>query len=99
MDYYRERIDSNEHERRHWYETLDKLRIPQEYVHKLDWEVKKRSDENTELNRVLQEAHIALYNKREEIQGVKEQNDHLRLKERESRKTIMDLLALNNSVE
>ncbi len=51
------------------------------------------------MNRVLKDSHIQLYNKREEIARTKEQNDLLALKERENRKTIMDLLALNNSVE
>lgn len=99
VNYYRDRVESNEHERRHWYSQLDQLRIPQEYVHKLDWEIKKRTDETTELNRVLSEAHINLYSKRDEIQRLKQSNELLKLKERENRKTILDLLALNNSIE
>ena len=99
VNYYRDRVDANEHERKHWYKVIDQIRIPQEYVHRLDWEIKKRVDETTELNRVLQESHINLYNKRDEIQRLKEHNDLLRLKERENRKTIIDLLALNNSIE
>ena len=67
MAYYRSRIESHEDERRHWYGTLDKLRVPQEYCHKLDWEIKRRNEEITELNRVLEEGHVTLYNKREEI--------------------------------
>lgn len=99
VNYYKDRVESNEHERRHWYQTLDKIWIPQEYVHRLDWEIKKRIDETNELNRVLQDGHIKLYNTREDIQNLKEQNDILKLRERENRKTIMDLLALNNSIE
>jgi len=53
VNYYRDRVESNEHEWWNWYSTLDQLWIPQEYVHKLDWEIKKRTDETTELNRVL----------------------------------------------
>lgn len=47
----------------------------------------------------MKEGHIKLYNTREEIQQIKETNDILWLKERENWKTIMDLLALNNSIE
>jgi len=74
MNYYRDRIESHEHERRHWYQTLDKLRLPQDYVHKLDWEIKKRNEEISEMNRVLKDSHIALFNTREELKQIKEGN-------------------------
>lgn len=53
VNYYRDWVESNEHERWHWYSTINSLWIPQEYVHKLDWEIKKRIDETSELTRVL----------------------------------------------
>ena len=53
MSYYRERIECHEHERKNWYRTLDALRIPQEYVHKIEWESKKRGEEILELERML----------------------------------------------
>ena len=53
MNYYRDRIESHEHERKNWYDTLDKLRIPQEYVHKIEWEAKKRGDEIIQLEKML----------------------------------------------
>jgi len=68
-------------------------------VHWLDWEIKKRIDETNELNRVLQDGHVKLYNTREEIEMLKERNDIMKMKERDNWKVIMDLLALNNSIE
>jgi septal ring factor EnvC (AmiA/AmiB activator) len=99
LNYYRDRIENNEEARRKWYDTLGKLRIPQDYDHKLRWEYKKRSDELTELETAVQDTHYALYDYRDKITSIKEDNDNLLVQEHENRKVIKDLLALNNSVE
>lgn len=99
LNYYRDRIENNEEERRKWYDTLGKLRIPQDYDHRLRWEYKKRTEELQELEAAVQDAHFTLYEYRNKIGKIKEENDQLVIKENENRKVIKDLLALNNSVE
>ena len=99
LNHYRDRIENNEEERRKWYNTLGKLRIPQDYEHKLRWEFKKRTDELQEIEGALKDAHIALYDYRDKITTIKEQNDHLIIKQGDNSRAIKDLLALNNSVE
>mmetsp|Transcript_31982 Transcript_31982/g.28343 ORF Transcript_31982/g.28343 Transcript_31982/m.28343 type:complete len:246 (-) Transcript_31982:433-1170(-) len=99
LNYYRERIENNEEERRKWYETLDKIRIPQEYDHRLRWEHKKRTEELQELENAVKNGHYSLYDYRDKINNVRTENEDLLEEESENRKTIKDLLALNNSVE
>ena len=86
-------------ERRKWYDTLGKLRISQDYDHRLRWEHKKRTEELQELENAVKNAHYALYEYRDKINNIKQENDKLLSEEVENRKTIKDLLALNNSVE
>lgn len=47
----------------------------------------------------MQQSHFALYEYRDKIARIKEENDNLIFKENENKKVIKDLLALNNSVE
>ncbi|CAI2370858.1 unnamed protein product [Moneuplotes crassus] len=99
LNYYRERIENNEDERRKWYETLGKLRISQDYDHRLRWEHKKRTEELQELETAVKDAHYFLYDYRDKIGKLKDENNALVQSETENRRTIKDLLALNNSVE
>ena len=99
LNYYRDRIENNEEERLKWYDTLAKLRIPQEYDHRLRWELKKRSDELIELENAIKQTHFTLYDYRDTINKLKEENSNLVISQYENRKTIKDLLAFNNSVE
>ena len=99
LNYYRDRIENNEEERRKWYDTLGKLSIPQDYDHTLRWEYKKRTEEMLELQTAVKDAHYALHDYREDCNKLKEDNDNLIVRENENQKLIQDLLALNNSVE
>ena len=99
LNYYRDRIENNEEERRKWYDTLSKLRISQDYDHRLRWELKKRSEELIELENAVKETHISLYDYRDKIKKMSDENNVLMMKQYENRNEIKDLLAINNSVE
>lgn len=75
------------------------MRIPADYMHNITWEYKKRSEEQNKIEDALKEAHIALYEYRDKITQLKEENDNLLIKQGENSRAIKDLLALNNSVE
>jgi len=49
LTYYRERINDFDKERTEWLEKLESVRISQEELHKLNWELQKRKDEIAEL--------------------------------------------------
>ena len=49
LAYYRARVEAHEQDRRSWYDKLETLRIKQNLVHKIEWELKKRTDEKGEL--------------------------------------------------
>lgn len=68
-------------------------------VHKVEWELKKRQDEKGELERALQQCQSALFTERERIVKMKAAADQLRIKGKENRQLIMQLLEANNSVE
>jgi hypothetical protein len=88
INYYRDHIENNEEERHKWYDTLGKLSIPQDYDHKLRWEYKKRVDELTELQTAVKDAHCTLYDYRDKINMLKQQNDGLVVRENENKRVI-----------
>ncbi|CDW87267.1 UNKNOWN [Stylonychia lemnae] len=99
LNYYRERVEAFEKDRIQWYQKLENIRIKQEFVHKVEWELKKRQDEKAELERALQQCQSALFTERERIVKMKQAADQLRIKGKENRQLIMELLDSNNSVE
>lgn len=88
-------MENFEKERRNWYEKLDSLRTNQEYAYRIEWELKKRAEEKQELKGALDSANVALYTEREQVMIAKQELDHLRVKEREDRRKIMELLSMN----
>lgn len=68
-------------------------------MHKVEWELKKRQEEKGELEKGLQHCQTALYNEREKIIQMKEGADLMKIKGKENRQLILELLDANNSVE
>lgn len=75
------------------------MRIKQENVHRVEWELKKRQEEKAELERALQQCQTALFTERDRIVKMKQASDMLRVRGKENRQLIMELLDANNSVE
>ena len=99
LAYYRERVDTIQKERDEWFERLESLRISQEDYHKQEWELKKRNEEIAELQKSLSDSHVALLEERELTLRLRRDNEELQGRAVEDRRKIMELLALNGSVE
>ena len=99
LSYYRERVDAIQRERESWFERLETLRISQEDYHKQEWELKKRNEEIAELQKALSDSHVALFEERDLVLRLKREVEELQGRAAEDRRKIMELLALNGSVE
>jgi predicted GNAT family N-acyltransferase len=51
--YYRNRVDAFEADRTSFYTKLDSIRLRQELVHRVEWDLKKRLDEKAALQTAL----------------------------------------------
>lgn len=54
LAYYRTRIDAFDQDRVAFYSKLDQIRLKSDLVHKAEWELKKRIEEKSELQRALE---------------------------------------------
>lgn len=99
LAYYRSRIESFEEERREWLQKMEEIREKQALRHKIEWELKKRREEISELQRTLSEAKIIIFDERQKSLKLTRENDLMRLKEVEDRRKIGELLAMTDSVE
>lgn len=68
-------------------------------MHKVEWELKKRQEEKLEIDRAIGQCQIALYQERDTIVKMKEAVDSLRVRGKENRQLILQLLEANNAVE
>jgi septal ring factor EnvC (AmiA/AmiB activator) len=92
-------VEAFEKDRMQWYEKLQQVRPKQELVHRVEWELKKRQEEKAELERTMQEMQQMLYAEREQIVKIKQETDQLKIKGKENRQLIAELLDKNNAVE
>lgn len=99
LNYYRARVEAFEKDRVMWYDKLQQVRPKQELVHRVEWELKKRQEEKAELDRTIQEMQATLMAERERIVQIKTQTDQLKIKGKENRQLIIELLEKNNAVE
>ncbi len=99
LSYYRQRVDEIQKERESWFERLETLRISQEDYHKQEWELRKRNEEIAELQKALSDSHVALFEEREANLRLRRDLEELQGRSVEDRRKIMELLALNQSVE
>jgi hypothetical protein len=99
LNYYRSRVEAFEKDRVQWYDKLQQVRPKQELVHRVEWELKKRQEEKAELERTMQEMQNALNAERDRIVQIKTQTDQLKIKGKENRQLIIELLEKNNAVE
>ena len=53
LSFYQKRAAAHEKDRQAYAEKMEKLRIKQGDAHKIEWELKKRNDERTELQNAL----------------------------------------------
>lgn len=73
---------------------LEKYRGMAEDQHKLQWEVRQREGETSELQKALSDMQVYLFQEREQSLRLYAENDRLKIRELEDRKKIQHLLAL-----
>ena len=78
--YYRNRVDAFESDRQSFYEKMNFIRLKQEYVHRIDWELRKREEEKLSLTTALNQCQEALYSEREKVLKMKRDCDTMQLK-------------------
>eukprot|EP00127_Corallochytrium_limacisporum_P007383 Clim_evm2s250 gene=Clim_evmTU2s250 len=96
MRYYREKIKHMDSQRNDMLYELSRVHKSMTYLHKLEWENIRKSDEIRSLQKALSDAQTYLYEEREHCLLLYSENDRLRIKEYEDRKKIAELLALTN---
>ncbi len=99
LAYYRDRINAFDREREEWLQKLEVVKMSQEEHHRQTWELQKRRDEISELQKSLSEAKLSLYNERQLVLKLARENDDLKVKELEDRRKISELMSLNDPVE
>ena len=99
LAYYRSRADVFDTDRSQLYAKLDAIRIKQDVVHKSEWELRKRLEEKRELETALERCQHVLYIERQKIMDMKKDSDTFKVKQRATKRQILDLLHKSNSVE
>jgi len=67
LDYYRQRVENFEKERVEWLQRLEAIRLSQEDNHKLEWELKKRTEEVMDLQDALKKNSLGIHEERKQI--------------------------------
>jgi len=99
LDHLRQRCADFQEERAQLIEKVEQCFVEQDEVHKLEWQLKQRTQEVRELQQALSNSHLYLFEERERLLVLQSQNDSLRLQELEDRNRIHHLLALTQPVE
>ncbi|KAM7003296.1 coiled-coil domain-containing protein 77 [Tautogolabrus adspersus] len=94
LEFYREKIAQFDGEHEELLQMLEKYRGITEDQHKLQWEVRQREVEITELQNALSDMQVYLFQEREQSLRLYAENDRLKIRELEDRKKIQHLLAL-----
>ena len=96
VKFYRDRVNDFERERDELIQRVDAVGIRRSELHQAEWELKKRTDEVTDLQKALSDAHAYLFEERERLLKIQTENDELKLQEAEDRHRIQHLLGLLN---
>jgi hypothetical protein len=99
VDYYRMRVEGFDKERLEWLERLDGLRLTQEESHKMEWELRRRTDEILELQNCLSESNIAMNHERKQVINLTEELESAKVRTKEDRRRLVQLLQLAEPIE
>ncbi|XP_047453306.1 coiled-coil domain-containing protein 77 isoform X2 [Mugil cephalus] len=94
LEFYRQKIAQFDSEHEELLQMLEKCKGITEDQHKLQWEVRQREGEITELQNALSDMQVYLFQEREQSLRLYAENDRLKIRELEDRKKIQHLLAL-----
>ncbi|KAJ7997621.1 hypothetical protein DPEC_G00214030 [Dallia pectoralis] len=97
LEFYRGKIAQFDEEHVDLLQMLEKYRNTADDQHKLQWEVRQREGEISELQKALSDMQVFLFQEREQALRLYAENDRLKIRELEDRKKIQHLLALVGS--
>ena len=99
IDYYRLVVDNYETERIKNYDLLQKVKISNEDLHRVEWEIKRRRDEVTELEQSLYELNMTLNNERNKAIHFGKVIENCKSIAKEDKRRIKQLLELSEPIE
>jgi len=94
LEFYRKRVDEFEAERRGILERQEKIEVSHAELHKLEWELKVRQEEISQLQDALSDCNVQLFEEREESLKLIAENDELKAQQTEYRRRIQHLLSM-----
>jgi septal ring factor EnvC (AmiA/AmiB activator) len=86
LAYYRERVEAHEKDRFMYEAKIEKLRVKQTEAHKIEWELKKREEEASELEQALWTCQSALGKERGAIEEMVVGGEQLKAKQNTNKK-------------
>eukprot|EP00455_Lapot_gusevi_P016085 TRINITY_DN18226_c0_g1_i10.p1 TRINITY_DN18226_c0_g1~~TRINITY_DN18226_c0_g1_i10.p1 ORF type:complete len:477 (-),score=80.00 TRINITY_DN18226_c0_g1_i10:101-1531(-) len=98
LDYYRNLVAQFDEERKSYELKLEQCSIARKEYYKVRWQLTQRDMEIAELQKALSDAHVHLYEEREQVLRLNAENQELKIQEMEDRKRIQHLLALTQPV-
>ena len=87
-------MDEFQKEREEWFEKMERLKITQEDYHNLEWELRKRNEDIIDLQKVLSDSQVALFEEREQMLRLKREIADLKQQSVEDRHKILQLVTL-----
>ncbi|KAI6645888.1 Coiled-coil domain-containing protein 77-like [Oopsacas minuta] len=94
LEFYRKKISEYDTDYESLEQRLEQYRASFDSQQREEIEVKRREEEIAELQKALSDVQLYLFQEREHVLRLYAENDHLKIKELEDRKTIHHLLSL-----
>ncbi|XP_030628659.1 coiled-coil domain-containing protein 77 [Chanos chanos] len=94
LEFYRQKVAQFDEEHDSLLQMLEKYKSAMADQSKLQWEVRQREEEISELQRALSDMQICLLQEREQALRLYAENDRLKIRQLEDRKKIQHLLSL-----
>lgn len=94
LEFYRQKIAHYDGEHEELLQMLEKYKSITDDQHKLQYDIRQREGEISELQNALSDMQVYLFQEREQSLRLYAENDRLKIRELEDRKKIQHLLAL-----
>ena len=91
-------LDGYESERTEWLQEIEQMSNKIENVQDMEAQVYRRKKEITELQKVLSDSHLAIYNEKSTINGLRLKYEDMRKGQREDERRLKELKALSAEV-
>ena len=99
IDYYRLVLDTYEKEKKSYSNLFENLKVKNENLHKIEWEIKKREEEIIELKRALEESNVALNNERKKAIHFSQMLQNCEEIAKDDKRRIGQILQLTEPIE